>query len=144
MPKKKNQRAGFTLIELIVVIVILGILASLIAPKVLKRADQALLVKAQQDMRSIESALQLYRLDNYKYPSSAQGLEVLVVKPADVKAATWQDGGYLKKVPKDPWGNLYIYVYPGQHGDFDLTSLGADGAIGGTKSNSDINNWELD
>ncbi len=144
MPKKKNHSSGFTLIELIVVIVILGILASLIAPKVLKRADQALLVKVQQDMRSIESALQLYRLDNYEYPSSAQGLEALVVKPADVKVATWQDGGYLKKVPKDPWGNLYIYVYPGQHGDFDLTSLGADGEIGGTKNNTDINLWELD
>jgi len=144
MPNKKNKSAGFTLIELIVVIVILGILASLIAPKVLKRTDQALLIKAQQDMRSIESALQLYRLDNYQYPTSAQGLEGLITKPADVKAATWQDGGYLRKVPVDPWGNPYIYTYPGQHGDFDLSSLGADGEPGGSKSNSDINNWELD
>ena len=95
-------------------------------------------------MRSIESALQLYRLDNYQYPTSAQGLEGLITKPADVKAATWQDGGYLKKVPVDPWGNPYIYTYPGQHGDFDLSSLGADGEPGGSKSNSDINNWELD
>ncbi|MDG0995775.1 MAG: type II secretion system major pseudopilin GspG [Gammaproteobacteria bacterium] len=144
MTQKQKQADGFTLIELIVVIVILGILASLIAPKVLKRADQALVVKAQQDIRAIDSALQLYRLDNHIYPSTAEGLKVLVVKPATVKSTTWQDGGYLKKIPKDPWGNHYIYVYPGEYGDFDLISLGADGSSGGQKNNRDITSWGID
>ena len=110
----------------------------------LKRADQALVVKAQQDIRAIDSALQLYRLDNHIYPSTAEGLKVLVVKPATVKSTTWQDGGYLKKIPKDPWGNHYIYVYPGEYGDFDLISLGADGSSGGQKNNRDITSWGID
>ena len=147
MKHKFNNRkqAGFTLIEVIVVLVILGILASIVVPNVISRTDQAQIVKAQQDIRALESALQMYRVDNFTYPTTGQGLEALVEKPTSgPEAKNWQKGGYIKKVPTDPWQNDYQYVSPGQEGDFDLYSLGADGRPGGVDTNADIGNWELE
>ena len=142
---KKYKQSGFTLIEVIVVLVILGILASIVVPNVISRTDQAQIVKAQQDIRALESALQLYRVDNFAYPTTDQGLEALVEKPSSgPEAKNWQKGGYIKKVPQDPWQNDYQYISPGSQGDFDLYSLGADGRPGGADSNSDIGNWDLE
>ena len=140
-----KQQAGFTLIEIIVVLVILGILASIVVPNVISRTDQAQIVKAKQDIRAMESALQLYRVDNFQYPSTDQGLQALVEKPTTgAEAKNWQAGGYIKKLPKDPWQNDYQYISPGEKGEFDIYSLGADGRPGGTESNADIGNWELE
>lgn len=139
-----QKQLGFTLIEVIVVIVILGILASIIVPNVISRTDQAQIVKAQQDIRALESALQLYRIDNFHYPTTDQGLDALVNPPSTDQAKNWQKGGYLKKLPKDPWLNEYQYLSPGQNGEFDLYSLGADGRPGGIDENRDIANWALE
>jgi len=138
---------GFTLIELMVVIVILSVLAVWVAPKIMGRPDQAKQVKARVDIQSLETALKLYKLDNGLYPTTDQGLEALVTKPDTGKTAkNWRTGGYLEKgkVPKDPWGNEFIYISPGAHGDFDITSYGADGEPGGEEYNQDINNWEIE
>ncbi len=138
---------GFTLIELMVVIVILSVLAVWVAPKIMGRPDQAKQVKAQVDIQSLETALKLYKLDNGHYPTTDQGLEALVTKPDTGKTAkNWRTGGYLEKgqVPKDPWGNEFIYLSPGTHSDFDLISYGADGEPGGEEYNKDINNWEIE
>ena len=132
--------SGFTLIEVIVVLVILGILASIVAPNVIGNVDKSRVVKAKQDMRAIESALQMYRVDNFQYPSTDQGLQALVERPAGGnQPKNWQEGGYLKKLPKDPWQNAYQYISPGESGDYDLYTLGADGAPGGAGYNADIN-----
>lgn len=139
---QKNQ--GFTLIEVIVVLVILGILASIVVPNVISRTGQAQIIKAKQDIRALESALQLYRIDNFKYPTTDEGLQALVSLPSSGSNENWQKGGYIKKLPKDPWKNDYQYLSPGQHGDFDLYSLGADGSPGGVDENKDIGNWMLD
>ena len=139
---KKTQ--GFTLIEVIVVLVILGTLASIVVPNVISRAGQAQIVKAKQDIRALESALQLYRIDNFKYPTTDQGLQALVDLPSTATNENWQKGGYIKKLPKDPWKNDYQYLSPGQHSDFDLYTLGADGRPGGEDENKDIGNWTLD
>lgn len=139
---QKNQ--GFTLIEVIVVLVILGILASIVVPNVISRTGQAQIIKAKQDIRALESALQLYRIDNFKYPTTDEGLQALVSLPSSDSNENWQKGGYIKKLPKDPWKNDYQYLSPGQHGDFDLYSLGADGSPGGVDENKDIGNWMLD
>ena len=128
----------------IVVLVILGILASIVVPNVISRTDQAQIVKAKQDIRALESALQLYRIDNFKYPTTDQGLQALVNLPSTATNENWQKGGYIKKLPKDPWKNDYQYLSPGQHGDFDLYTLGADGSPGGEDENKDIGNWMLD
>ena len=145
MKVKFNKQSGFTLIEVIVVLVILGILASIVVPNVISRTDQAQIVKAKQDIRALESALQMYRVDNFAYPSTDQGLQALVEKPTSgPEAKNWQQGGYIKKVPTDPWQNEYQYPSPGQEGDFDLYSLGADGRPGGADSNADIGNWDLE
>jgi general secretion pathway protein G len=147
MEKKFNsfKQSGFTLIEVIVVLVILGILASIVVPNVISRTDQAQIVKAKQDIRALESALQMYRVDNFSYPTTDQGLQALVEKPSSgPEAKNWQKGGYIKKVPSDPWQNEYQYISPGEEGDFDLYSLGADGRPGGADSNADIGNWDLD
>lgn len=147
MEKKFNsfKQSGFTLIEVIVVLVILGILASIVVPNVISRTDQAQIVKAKQDIRALESALQMYRVDNFSYPTTDQGLQALVEKPSSgPEAKNWQKGGYIKKVPSDPWQNEYQYISPGEQGDFDLYSLGADGRPGGADSNADIGNWDLD
>lgn len=141
-----GSEGGFTLIEIMVVVVILGILAALVAPNVISRIDDAQINRAKQDIRAIESALQLYRLDNFRYPTTDQGLEALVNQPADPSIRNWRAGGYLDKVPVDPWGTPYQYVYPGQSGvgDFDVFTLGADARDGGDGINGDIGNWTID
>ena len=144
MNKHRNQR-GFTLIEIMVVVVILGILAAFVVPKLLSRPDEARITKAATDIKGIEQALGLFKLDNGFYPTTEQGLAALVSKPAIGRIpAKYPDGGYLKKVPTDPWGTPYIYLAPGFHGDFDLISLGADAEAGGEGNNADIESWKLD
>ena len=131
---------GFTLIEVMVVVVILGILAAVIVPRIMDRPDQARIVKAQQDIRTLETMLKAYRLDNYSYPSTDQGLEALVSKPTGIpEPRNWKSGGYLDRLPADPWGNPYQYLQPGQHGEFDLYSTGPDPR----SSDDDIGNWNL-
>ena len=145
MLKEKRNNRGFTLIELMVVIVILGILAGLIIPRIMGRPEEARRMKGRIQIESIETALKLYRLDNGEYPSTEQGLEALVESPTVGQLPkAWRKGGYLEKgkVPKDPWGNDYIYLCPGLHDDFDLMSYGADGEPGGEDNNADINSWE--
>ena len=145
--RKFDGQHGFTLIELMVVIVILGILAGLIIPRIMGRPEEARRMKARVQIESIETALKLYKLDNGNYPSTEQGLQALVEAPATGELAkSWREGGYLEKgkVPKDPWGNDYIYLSPGTRGDFDLISYGADGTAGGEGKNEDINNWDLE
>jgi general secretion pathway protein G len=127
----RHKSQGFTLIEVMVVVVILGILAAIIVPKVMDRPDTARLVKAKSDIRAIESALNLYKLDNFDYPSTDQGLEALVPK-------------YIDRLANDPWGNPYLYLSPGLHGDMDVYTLGADGLQGGDGKNADIGNWNVE
>jgi general secretion pathway protein G len=144
MNQLKN-RAGFTLIEIMVVIVILAMLAALVGPKLIGRTDDAKIQTTRTQIGSLETALKLYKLDNGTYPSTEQGLNALVSKPTvGVIPKSYKDGGYLEKkqVPKDGWGNDYLYISPGEHGDYDLFSYGADGAKGGDGNNSDISNWE--
>ncbi len=139
----KRLNTGFTLIEIMVVVVILGILAAMVAPKILSRPDQAKVTVARSDIESIAQALELFRLDNGFYPSIDQGLDALVTKPTIVpEARNWNPEGYLKKTPQDPWGNAYMYLYPGAHGKYDLYSLGADGRDGGEGLDADIGNWQ--
>jgi len=145
--RQKRGARGFTLIELMVVIVILGILAGLIIPRIMGRPDEARRAKARIQIESLETALKLYRLDNGSYPTTEQGLQALVEAPSvGQQARNWRQGGYLErnKVPKDPWDKEFVYLSPGVHGDFDLSSLGADGEPGGDGKNKDINNWESD
>jgi len=140
-----RRNNGFTLIEIMVVVVILGILAAIVVPKVMDRPDSARITKAKQDIRALESALNLYKLDNFNYPSTDQGLEALVRKPSgNPEPRNWKQGGYLDRLPKDPWGNDYQYLQPGVRGDIDLFSFGADGRPGGDGMNADIGNWNLD
>jgi general secretion pathway protein G len=140
-----NQTQGFTLIEIMVVVVILSILAALVVPKIIERPDEARVLKVKQDIRAIEAALKLYKLDNYVYPSTDQGLEALISKPTGMpEPRQWKEGGYLDRLPKDPWGFLYNYLSPGQHREFDIWSYGADGQSGGTGINADVGNWQLD
>jgi general secretion pathway protein G len=145
LPFAANDRRGFTLIELMVVIVILGILAGLIVPKIMGRPEQAKRVKARMQIESIATALHLYKLDNGSYPTTDQGLQALVQPPSSGDTPkNWRKGGYLEKgkVPKDPWGNDFVYLSPGIHDDFDLISYGADGVAGGEDKNADINSWD--
>ena len=141
-----NQR-GFTLIELMVVIVILGVLAGLIIPRIMGRPEEARRMKARIQIESIETALKLYKLDNGSYPSTEQGLQALVEAPSVGQLPkAWRDGGYLEKgrVPKDPWDNEFVYLSPGANSDFDLISYGADGEPGGEDKDKDVNNWEVE
>jgi len=143
--QRKNNERGFTLIELMVVIVILGILAGLIVPRIMGRPDEARRAKARIQIESLETALKLYKLDNGNYPTTEQGLQALVEAPAvGSQAKNWRQGGYLEKgkVPKDPWDNDFVYLSPGMHGDYDLSSRGADGEPDGEGKNKDINSWD--
>jgi len=140
----RHAQQGFTLIEVMVVVVILGILAALVVPKIMSRPDEARITKAQQDIRALEAALKLYKLDNYNYPSTDQGLEALINKPtSEPIPKKWKAGGYLDRLPLDPWQNEYLYLSPGLQGEFDLFSLGADGQEGGDGVNADLGNWML-
>ena len=138
-----NQR-GFTLIEIMVVVIIIGILAAIVAPNVIGRVDDAQITKAKAEISNLEQALKFYRLDNFAYPTSEQGLEALVTKPADPNVTNWKAGGYINRVPNDPWGRPYEYLYPGNNGEIDIYTLGADGRPGGEGINADIGNWNLD
>jgi general secretion pathway protein G len=140
LPQARVAR-GFTLIEIMVVVVILGILAALIAPNVISNIDKAQVTKVKQDIRAIESALKLYRLDRFRYPSSEEGLAALVTAPSD-SSVPWPSGGYLDRIPKDPWDRPYVYLQPGNQGEFDLYSLGRDGVQGGEGVDADIGNWD--
>jgi general secretion pathway protein G len=135
---------GFTLIEIMVVVVILAILAALIVPRVMSRPDEARVIAAQQDIRTIVQALKLYRLDNMRYPSTEQGMEALV-KPPTIPplAPNWKTGGYLERMPKDPWRNAYQYLNPGLRGEIDVFSFGADGIAGGEGFDADVGSWGL-
>ncbi len=137
-----SRSKGFTLIEIMVVVVILAILAAAVVPRIMGRPDEARVTKAKQDIRVLESALELYRLDNFSYPSTQQGLEALVVRPGgDPPAPNWKSGGYIKALPKDPWGNQYHYLNPGVKGEIDIFSYGADARPGGAETAADIGNW---
>ncbi|MBZ0105226.1 MAG: type II secretion system major pseudopilin GspG [Sulfuricella denitrificans] len=139
-----RRSTGFTLIEIMVVIVILGILAALVVPKVMSRPDEARIVAAKQDIASLSQALKLYKLDNRVYPSTDQGLIALVQKPSTTPLPpNWKSGGYIDRLPKDPWGHDYQYLQPGVRGEIDIYSLGADGAPGGEGNDADIGSWML-
>lgn len=141
-PSKSSR--GFTLIEVMVVIVILSVLAALIVPKVMGRPDEARIAAARQDIASIVQALKLYRLDNMRYPTTEQGLQALVKQPVTPPIPqNWKGNGYLERMPKDPWGQPYQYLQPGVHGEIDVLSLGADGAPGGEGNDADIGSWDL-
>jgi len=143
-PIRQRLARGFTLIEIMVVVVIMGILASLVVPKLIARTGESKVAAAKVDMATIMQALKLYRLDNQRYPTTEQGLHALVEKPTSGPAANgWKAGGYLEKMPKDPWGNPYQYLSPGLKGEVDIISLGADGQPGGTGDDADIGSWEL-
>lgn len=147
MDSRKIRHAvrGFTLIEIMVVVVIIGLLAAFILPNVFGNVIKAQIAKVKGDIQGIETALTMYKLDNYKYPSTDLGLQALVQRPNDPTVRNWREGGYIKRVSKDPWGNPYQYVFPGTHGqEYDLYSFGADGQEGGEGENADIGNWNLE
>ena len=142
-----RDEKGFTFLELMVVVVILGILATYVAPRFMGRTDDAKAVKAKVDIASIETSLKLYRLDNGHYPTTEQGLMALIEKPStEPIPSNWSEKGYLekKKVPRDPWKRDFLYLSPGVHDEYDIISHGADGAPGGEGKNKDINSWELE
>ncbi len=142
--KSNAKSRGFTLIELMVVIVILGILAGLVVPRLTDKPDKAKVVKAKMQIENLSMALKEYKLDNGYFPTTEQGLQALVEKPSIGKEPeNYPQDGYLNKIPKDPWGNEYIYICPGEHGPFDLMSLGKDGEKGGKGFNADIKSWDL-
>ena len=135
---------GFTLIEIMVVVIIIGLLAAVIVPSVMKRVDDAKVAKAKEDIQSLETALTMYYMDNSKYPTNDQGLTALVTQPTDPTIKNWKAGGYIERISKDPWGNDYVFTFPGAHGKaYDLCSLGADDQPGGDGINADICNWNL-
>ncbi|TMG99446.1 MAG: type II secretion system protein GspG [Betaproteobacteria bacterium] len=144
VPVGRARMRGFTLIEIMVVIVILGVLAALVVPRVLDRPDEARAVAARSDIATIMQALKLYRLDNQRFPTTEQGLNALVAKPEQPPPPpNWKPGGYLERLPKDPWGRPYQYLSPGLKGEVDVFSFGADGQAGGSGVDSDIGSWDL-
>ena len=143
-PPRASCARGFTLIEIMVVIVILGVLAALIVPRVLERPDEARTIAAKSDIAAIMQALKLYRLDNQRYPTGEQGLAALVAKPEQPPVpGNWKPGGYLEKLPKDPWGRPYVYVNPGVRAEIEVMSFGGDGQAGGAGIDADIGSWDL-
>jgi len=139
----KNKSSGFTLIEIMIVIAIIGMLAGLVIPNLFSKQDEAAKIAAKQDIATISTALQTYRLDNSNYPTTEQGLQALLTKPTTAPIPRqWQDKGYLNKMPKDPWGRPYQYLSPGLHSEFDVFTFGKDNEAGGEGVNSDIGNWE--
>ena len=143
-PSRKTS-FGFTLIEIMVVVVILGILASVVVPRVMDRPDEARTARVKSDIRTLEAALNLYRLDNFVYPTTNQGLQALVEAPqSGAELPNYRSGGYIDRLPRDPWGHDYQYLSPGVRGEIDIFSLGADGGRGGSGINADIGNWNLD
>ena len=132
---------GFTLLEIMVVVVIIGLLVAAVAPQFMGQIDKAAVSRARQDLRQIETSLNLYRLDNFRYPSTSEGLEALVTNPGEANAPNWRQ--VLKSLPRDPWDQPYHYASPGQHGDFDVFTYGADRQEGGEGVNADIGNWEI-
>jgi general secretion pathway protein G len=143
--KRMNSRAqhGFSLIEILVVVVIIGILAAVVVPRVMDEPDRARVTKAKQDVQALVTALNMYKLDNFNYPSTEQGLEALVRPPSgQPPAPNWKEGGYIDNLPTDPWGNEYQYLNPGVHGEIDVWSLGANGSPGGEGINGEIGNWQ--
>ncbi len=140
---KAKRNAGFSLVEILVVLVIMGLLISVVAPTVLNRADDARVQKAQADFKAIETSLKIYRLDNYVYPTTEQGLQALVeASTLDPEPRNFKAGGYLEELPIDPWGRPYLYLSPGEHHEVDIYSLGADGLSGGEGQRADIGNWK--
>lgn len=138
-----QKNAGFSLIEILVVLVIMGLLISVVAPTVLNQADEARVQKVYADFKAIETSLKVYRLDNYVYPTTEQGLEALVVATTLApEPRNFKKGGYLPELPQDPWGRPYLYLSPGEHGEVDIYSLGADGLAGGEDQNADVGNWK--
>lgn len=140
-----KKQTGFSLVEIMVVLVIIGLLVGIVAPNVLDSADKARVQKVQADIKAIESALKIYRLENFNYPTSDQGLQALVEKPSiDPIPRNWKKNGYLDDMPLDPWGREYLYLSPAEFGDgeYDIYSLGADGVSGGEDQNADIGNWK--
>ncbi|CAA0125883.1 Type II secretion system protein G [BD1-7 clade bacterium] len=138
---KRSQ--GFSLIEIMVVLVIIGMLAGIVGPRVLGTAEDARKKKVQADFANIETSLKLYKLDNYVYPSTEQGLDALVSETTiEPVPRNFKNGGYMEKLPRDPWGNDYLYLSPGEHGEYDIYTLGADGSIGGEGEAADMGNWE--
>ncbi|MBI2319603.1 MAG: type II secretion system major pseudopilin GspG [Betaproteobacteria bacterium] len=139
-----RAQRGFTLLEVMIVVVIIGILAVLVVPKIISRPDEARVIAAKQDIASLMQAIKLYRLDNLRYPTTEQGLQALVVKPTtDPVPPNWKAGGYIERLPKDPWGTPYQYLNPGAHGEIDVFSFGADGTPGGEGNDADIGSWNL-
>ncbi|MBR9651481.1 type II secretion system major pseudopilin GspG [Thalassovita aquimarina] len=135
---------GFSLLELMVVVVILSVLALVIVPRVIDRPDQARAARAKTDIAAISSAVKLYRLDNFRYPTTEQGLNALVTRPGtDPVPENWAANGYMDRMPIDPWGKPYQYLQPGVHGDFDIFTYGADGVAGGDGANADIGSWDV-
>ncbi|UTF58900.1 type II secretion system major pseudopilin GspG [Gilvimarinus sp. DA14] len=143
--KPTNRQSGFSLIEIMVVVVIIGLLASIVAPMVLDRADEARVNKVKADFKNIQTALNLYRIDNYVYPSSEQGLEALVTKPTiSPVPRNYRQSGYLDQLPVDPWGSAYLYISPGESREYDIYTQGADGVAGGEGPAADISVWDQD
>jgi general secretion pathway protein G len=144
LSRPARRTRGFTLIEIMVVVIIIGLLAAAIVPQLMGNVDKARVAKARQDIQAIESALVMFKLDNFKYPSTDQGLRALIQQPTDPTIRNWRPGGYLKRVSKDPWDNDYLYVFPGTRGgEYDLYTLGADSQPGGEGPNADIGNWTI-